>query len=110
MLSTGNKMQIIDIISKYLIEKLENPNYEHFQKIYIPVQAENGVAFKRTDLKSVHEKLTFINIIKQCMACVKLEVNCVKVICDDTDVFVLLTVYVIQQGRKLKKLVEAFWH
>ena len=42
------------------------------------------------------------------MACVKLEVNCVKVICDDTDVLVLLTVYVFRQSRKLKKLMEAF--
>ena len=42
------------------------------------------------------------------MACVKLEVNCMKVICDDTDVFVLLTVYVFRQSRKLKKLMEAF--
>ena len=42
------------------------------------------------------------------MACVKLEVNCVKVICDETDVLALLTVYVFQQSRKLKKLMEAF--
>ena len=39
------------------------------------------------------------------MACVKLKVNCVKVICDDTDVFVLLTVYVFQQVSKSKVLV-----
>ena len=42
------------------------------------------------------------------MTYVKLEVNCVKVIWDDTNVFVLVTVYVFRQGRKLKKLMEAF--
>ena len=30
MLSTGNKEQIIDIISMYLINKLENTNYRKF--------------------------------------------------------------------------------
>ena len=39
------------------------------------------------------------------MACVKLEANFVKVICDDTDVFVLLTMYVFQQDSKSKVLV-----
>ena len=34
------------------------------------------------------------------MASVKLETNCVKVICDYTDAFVLLPVYVFWQGRK----------
>ena len=42
------------------------------------------------------------------MICVKLEVNCVKVTCDDTSVFVFLTLYMFRQGRKLKKLMEAF--
>ena len=74
MLSTGNKVQIIDIISKHLIEKLENTNYRStFVVIFfedIPVQAENGVLSKRTDLKSLHQEAD-INIIKQCMACIK---------------------------------------
>ena len=99
MLSTGNKVQIIDIISKYLIELLNNTNN--------PVQAENGVVSKRTDLESLHQEADII-IIKKCTACVKDEVKCVKVICGDTDVFVLLTVYVFRQGCKLKVLMEAF--
>ena len=86
--------------SKYLIEMLQNTNS--------PVQAENWVASKRTDLKSLDEEAD-INIIKQQqVACVKDEVNCVTVICDDTDVFVLLTVYVFRQGFKLKVLMWAF--
>ena len=69
---------------KYLIEMLQNTNS--------PVQAENWVVSKRADLKSLDEEAD-INIIKQRhVACVKDEVNCVSVICDDTDVYVLLTV------------------
>ena len=74
MLSTGNKVQIIDIISKHLIEKLENTNYRStFVVIFfedIPVQAEIGVLSKRTNLKSLHQEAD-INIIKQGMACIK---------------------------------------
>ena len=62
---------------------------------------------KTADLKSLHEEAD-INIIKQCLGCIKVEVNWVKVICDDTDVFVLLTVYVFWQGCKSKVLMEAF--
>lgn len=47
---------------------------------------------KITNWKSLQEEVD-INMIKQCMAYVKDEVNCVKVICGDIDVFVLLTVY-----------------
>ena len=34
MLSSGNRVQIIDVISKYLIEKLENPNYRNIFRRY----------------------------------------------------------------------------
>ena len=110
MLSTGNKEQIIDIISMYLINKLENTNYRKFVVTFledIPVQVENTVVTKRKNLKSLHKE-TDINFIKQYMACVKDEANCVKVICDDANVFVLLTVYVFWQGCKSKVLIEAF--
>ena len=42
------------------------------------------------------------------MTFAKDEVNCVKTICDDTNLFVLLTVYVFQQGCESKVLMEAF--
>ena len=106
MVSTGNKVQIIDIISKYLIKKLENTSYRSkFVVTFsedIPVHVE-----KRADLKSLHEEAD-INIIKQCTPCIKNEVNCVKVICDNSDVFVLLTVFVFWQRYKSKVLIEAF--
>ena len=95
MLSTGNKAQIINIISKYLIEKLQIPSFRGKFVITfpedIPVQAENNVS-KRTDLKSLYAEGD--KIIKQCITCVKHEINHLKVICDNTDIFVMLTVYV----------------
>lgn len=53
----------------------------------------------------MHEEAD-INLIKQCMTYVKDEVNCA--ICYNTDVFVLLIVYVFWQGCKSKVLMEAF--
>ena len=111
MLSTGNKVQISDIISKYLIKKLENTTYRcKFVVTFLEdilVHIQNDVVSKKADLKSLHQEAD-INIIKQCMACVKDEVNCVKVIYDDTDLFVMLTVFVFWQGCKLKVLMETF--
>ena len=74
MLSVGNKVQIIDTISKYLIKKLENTSYRcKFVVTFsedISVQVESGVVSKRADLKSLYEEAD-TNIIKQCMAYVK---------------------------------------
>ena len=56
--------------------------------------------------ESLHEEAD-INI-RPCMACFKDEVNCLKIICADSDIFVLLTVYVFRQGSKSKVLMEAF--
>ena len=106
MPSTGSKMQIIDIISKYLIEKLENTNYRKMFGRYSCSSRKLCCVQKNRSKKCAQE--ADINIIKQRMARVKLEVNCVKVICDDTDIFFLLIVYVFRQGRKFKKLLEAF--
>ena len=51
-------MQIIDIIWKYLTEKLENANYRSKFVVTlsedISVQAENDIVSKRTDLKELH--------------------------------------------------------
>ena len=55
MLSTGNKVQNhwyhfkVLTVGKQIIERFSED---------IPVQAENGVVFKRTDLKSLHERST----------------------------------------------------
>ena len=55
MLSNGNKVQIIDIISKYLIKKLKSKSYRSkFVVTFsedIPVHVETGVVSKRADLK-----------------------------------------------------------
>ena len=90
------KKEVRNMKSGFIIEKFENTNYRiKFVFTFladIHVRAEYGVVSKRTDPESLHEEAP-IDIIKQCMECVKGEVNFVKVICDDTDVFFLLTAY-----------------
>ena len=83
--------------SKFVVTFLEN----------IPRQAQNGIVSARRDLKSVHEE-DDINIVKQCISCLNDGSICIKIICDDTDVFVLLTVYVFRQANQSKVLTEAF--
>ena len=62
---------------------------------------------ERTYLKSLHGEAD-ISIIKQFMASIKDEVNCLNVNCDDTDVFFFLTVYVFREDFKSEVLMEAF--
>ena len=88
---------------------MENTNYR--SKFVVTFSEDiNNVVSKRAVLKSLNEN-SDINIIKQYMACVKYKrwskLCNVNLICDDTDVFVLLTVYVFPQGCKLKVLMEA---
>ena len=71
MLSTGNKVQIIDIISKYLKEKLENPNYRNIFRRY-SCSGRKWCCIQEDRSKKCAREAD-INIMKQCMACVKLE-------------------------------------
>ena len=106
MVSTENKVQIIDIISNHLIEKLEKISYRNIFRRYFCSGRKRCCIHKNRSNKCAQE--IDINIMKQRMACVKFEVNCVKVICDNIDAFFLRTVYVFWKGRKLKKLMEVF--
>ena len=107
MQSTGNKVPLINVISKYLIEKLENANYRNIFRRYSYLRRKRCCVQENRSKKCTQE--ADINIIKQQMVCVKLEVKCEKVICDNTDAFALLTVYVFWQGGKLKNPIKAFF-
>ena len=96
LISSANKVQLIDLISRYIIEKLRCVTF-HGRFIVTfsdptPVQVEGGIATPRTDLRTTHEEAD-VNIIRQCLSCIEDGAKCVKVLCDDTDVFILLTVY-----------------
>ena len=49
-----------------------------------------------------------VNIAKQCVSCAMENNRCIKVICEDTDVFVLLTAYILKYSIESLVLMEAF--
>ena len=61
----------------------------------------------RNDLKSSHEEAD-INIVKQCMSCAVEKNRYIKIICEDTDVFVLLTAYILTYSIESLVFIEAF--
>ena len=106
MKSSKNKTQVIDIVSKFIIHLL---SINRFTKRFVvtfpeptPIQVEDGVTISRDDLKTFHEEAD-VNIIRQCLKCAEEGMSPIKIISDDTDVFVLLTSYV--QCRSLKASV-----
>ena len=69
MVSTGNKVQITNIISKYLIGKLENTNYRNIFGRHFCSGRKRCFVQENRSKKCARE--ADINIIKQRMACVK---------------------------------------
>ena len=111
LISSANKVQLIDLISRYIIEKLRCVTF-HGRFIVTfsdptPVQVEGGIATPRTDLRTTHEEAD-VNIIRQCLSCIEDGAKCVKVLCDDTDVFILLTVYAFRYQVQSQILMESF--
>ena len=113
MTSTQNKMQAIDVIFKYIVVMLAA---KHFKNKFVvtcscsettPTQVQEGVAVSKNDLKSSHEEAD-ANIVKQYTSCAMKKNRCIKIICKDTDVFVLLTVYVMKYSTESLVLMEAF--
>ena len=111
MTSSRNKVQIIDIVSQYIVEML---SINRFKKKFVvtfseptPIQVEDGIITPRKDLESTHEEAD-VNMIMQCMKCAEEGKSPIKVICDDTNVFVLLTSYVHKHSIKSSVLMESF--
>lgn len=107
---TENKRQLIDIICKNLIEKTKqlswNPN-----KLIItgenptPIEVHLGHDYPRDDLKTTHEEADVI-IPHQVIDAAENGSKCIKVICDDTDVFALLIHYFKASSVKCSVLME----
>ena len=111
LISSANKVQLIDLISRYIIEKLRCVTF-HGRFIVTfsdptPIQVEGGIATPRTDLRTTHEEAD-VNIIRQCLSCIEDGAKCVKVLCDDTDVCILLTVYAFRYQVQSQILMESF--
>ena len=90
---TYNKVQLIDLICQYLSENIvDNQNkLEISGKKPTPVQVWNNSTVQRLDLK-IHQEEADVIIIHHLVCIVSGVSNDahIKVICDDTDVFILL--------------------
>lgn len=70
-------------------------------------QVQEGVIILRNGFKSSHEEVED-NIVRQCMSCAMEKNQFIKVICEGTNVFVLLTENVLKYLIESRVLMEAF--
>ena len=91
----GNKVQLIDIICQHLKERKDNLNeYDH--KLVVagkdptPVQVSNGTITMHDDLRTTYEEAD-VHFVQQMVKLTQTAgITSIKVICDDTDIFILL--------------------
>lgn len=90
--STKNKQQLIKLISEQLLKEFTVECCKHRLLVtsdVIPEETHLGVCIKRLDLSTTHEEADVI-IPQQLVHAVNEGAECIKVVCDDSDVFVLL--------------------
>ena len=88
---THNKTQLIKLIVQYLLDHLEDNDNELVitSKEPVPIVLRNGKISKRDALYNVHEEADVI-IVNQLVYLADQGARNILVVCDDTDVFMLL--------------------
>ena len=89
---THNKTQLISLITQYLVDHLlDNNNNELVitSEHPVPVGIRNGQIIQRNDLHNTHEE-TDVIIVNQLVDLALRGTSNICVVCDDTDVFILL--------------------
>ena len=98
---TKNKIQLIDLICEERLLMVEKMNaYKIFVvtgKNHTHIEVCNGVRIQRQDLRTAHEEADVI-IPQQVIYLSSISASTIKVICDDTDVFVLLVHYYAEKN------------
>ena len=106
---TENKVQLIDIICKHLKNKFcMNPSRNALVvtgKDPVPFEIKNGTLAQRDDYRTTHEEADVI-IVQQVVKLANAGASSLNVICDDTDVFVLLVHFYIQENLSCKLFVS----
>ena len=101
---TENKVQLIDLIWKYQLSdsgtKLVVTGF-----LPVPLQFFRGNVTERHYLKTTHEKADVI-IVQRMVHLASKGIQTIKVICDDTDVFVLLVHYYSSEGLTCEVSME----
>lgn len=104
-----NKVQLIDIICEYLIEHV----VDNDTKLVItgkdptPIELWNNTTIRRCDMKTTHEEADVIIIHQLLQVASDSGITHIKVICDDTDVFILLIHFYIQKDLSLNVTMES---
>ena len=96
-----NKVQIIDLLCDALVDRFQKVATDRELVITgsnpVPYSIQKGKLLRRTDLKVTHEEADVI-IAHHAVHIARQTQNTINVICDDTDVFVLLVHFVASEG------------
>ncbi|XP_078661436.1 uncharacterized protein LOC144905583 [Branchiostoma floridae x Branchiostoma belcheri] len=104
-----NKVQIIDLICQNLIQRAQNEPNEHSLVITttdpVPVVIQDDIVFRREDLLTCHEEADVI-IVQQMVKAAESGARRINIVCEDTDVFVLLLHYYAQLNLTCRLTME----
>ena len=106
---TKNKVQLIDLICEEL-QQLDDVPLNTSLVITgispVPMEVRSDALVQRFDLKATHEKADVI-IPRQVVALADMGCKTINVICDDTDVLVLLAHYFAEEGLSVSLIMES---
>ena len=92
--SSENKSQLIELICDHLQSICYSRQMQYYLvvtgSLMIPRQVRNGMIIERTDLSTTHEEADVIIVQQAYQFILDVSIKSICVICDDTDVFVLL--------------------
>lgn len=93
---THNKKQLIQLISTYLVDHLVKQASKNelilTSEDPVPISVEEGLTTKKIDMTNTHEEADVI-IVNQLVYAARHGSSNICIVCDDTDVFVLLVYF-----------------
>ena len=105
---TKNKVQLIDLICEEL-QQLDdvplNTSLVITGRSPVPMEARSDALVQRFDLKTTHDEADVI-IPQQVVALADMGCETIHVICDDTDVSILLAHYFVEESLRVSLIME----
>ena len=106
---TKNKVQLIDLICEEL-QQLDdvplNTSMVITWRSPIPMEVRSDALVQRFDLKTTHEE-AYVIIPQRVVALADMGCKTINVICDDTDVFLLLAHYFAEESLSVSLIMES---
>ena len=106
---TKNKVQLIDLICEEL-QQLDdvplNTSLVITGRSPVPMEVRNDALVQRFDLKTTHE-YAYVIIPQQVVALADMRCRTINIICDDTDVSVLLAHYLAVESLSVSLITES---